>query len=125
MPAPPDGLTSAQARAVTHRTGPIAVTGGAGTGKTRVLVERFAWLVGEGVAPEAIVVLALSAASADTLRASVEDALGQRAFEELVVTTVPGLALRLMREEAPETGLGAASPATSADRLALLLDRVD
>ncbi len=126
MPDRPDGLTSAQARAVTHPPGPIAITAGAGTGKTRVLVERFAWLVEQGTAPEAIVVLTLTARAADELRSSIELALGGRPFEELTVTTVPSFALRLLRDEVLEAGLEAhVLPATSADRLALMLERVD
>jgi len=121
-----DGLTSAQARAVTLAPGPIAIVAGAGTGKTRVLVERFAWLVEQGAAPEAIVVLTLTAPAADELRSSIELALGDRPFEELTVTTVPSFALRLLRDEALEAGLEAhVLPATSADRLALMLERVD
>ena len=126
MPVPLDGLTSAQARAVTHTRGPLAVVAGAGTGKTRVLAERFTWLVDQGVAPEAIVLLTLSAPAADTVRAEVETALAERAFEELAITTVGDLALRLLRDEALEAGLDPfVLPATPADRLALLLDRVD
>ena len=126
MPVAPDGLTSPQARAVTHAPGPVAIVAGAGTGKTRVLVERFAWLVRQGAAPEAIVVLARTTPAADELRARIEDALGSRPFEELAVTTVPGFALRLLREETLEAGLDPFFlPATPADRLALLLERVD
>jgi len=122
----PDGLTSAQARAVTHAPGPIAIVAGAGTGKTRVLVERFAWLVEQGAAPEAVVALTLTAPAADELRSSIEHALGDRPFEELAIATVPSFALRLLRDEALEAGLEAfVLPATPADRLALLLERVD
>ncbi|MGI8624824.1 MAG: UvrD-helicase domain-containing protein, partial [Solirubrobacteraceae bacterium] len=113
-------LTTEQARAVAHRGGPVAIVAGAGTGKTRVIVERFAWLVEQGVAPDAVVVLALTASAADELRVAVELALGDRPFEALAVTTVPSFALRLLRDEAIEAGLEAfVLPATPADRLAL------
>jgi len=102
------------------------VVAGARTGKTRVLVERFAWLVEQGVAPESIATLALTAPAADELRVAIEGALGERPFEELVVTTPPGLALRLLRGEALEAALDPfVLPASPADRLALLLERVD
>ena len=48
MPDPLDGLDRAQRAAVTHPGGPLLVVGGAGTGKTRVLARRFAWLVEQG-----------------------------------------------------------------------------
>ncbi len=104
----------------------MAIVAGAGTGKTRVIVERFTWLVRQGAAPEAIVVLALTTPAAEELRARIEDTLGARPFEELAVSTVPGFALRLLRDEAHEAGLESfVLPATPADRLALLLERVD
>ena len=56
----PDALTPDQHRAVTHGTGPLLVVGGAGTGKTRTLVARFAWLVEQGTRPEGILALTFS-----------------------------------------------------------------
>ena len=48
-------LSSRQLEAVTHSGGPLLVIGGAGTGKTSVLCDRFAWLVADhGYAPESI-----------------------------------------------------------------------
>ena len=126
MPAPPDDLTPEQARAVAYGPGPLAIVAGAGTGKTHVLVKRFARLVEQGAAPEGIVVLGLTVAAADDLRLRVEAALGARAFEELAVATAPELALRLLRDEALEAALDPfVLCATPADRLALLLESVD
>ena len=66
MPDSPGTLTLAQAAVVTHRTGPLLVVGAAGTGKTRTLVHRHAWLATEGgVAPEQVLVLTGSEAAAD------------------------------------------------------------
>ena len=50
-------LNSAQYEAVTHRDGPLLVIAGAGSGKTRTLVYRVAYLVETGVPPEQIVLL--------------------------------------------------------------------
>ena len=104
MPPRLDQLTSAQHRAVTHEGGPLLVLGGAGTGKTRVLVERFAWLVDQGVPPEDILLVAGSAAAADVLRRQVEDAL-EPPFGELAVRTVPDVCARLLREHAVAAGI--------------------
>ncbi|HEV2786584.1 MAG TPA: UvrD-helicase domain-containing protein, partial [Solirubrobacteraceae bacterium] len=119
-------LTSAQARAVAHPAGPLLVLGGAGSGKTTVLAERFAWLVSrEQAAPESIVALTPSAAGAAVLRRAIEDRLA-RPYEELVIHSVRDFCTRLLREETAEAGVDPFfAPVSRADRLALLLDRID
>jgi DNA helicase-2/ATP-dependent DNA helicase PcrA len=126
VPEALDGLTSAQAAAARHRGGPLVLLGGPGTGKTRLLVERFGVLVEDGTPPEAILLLAASGPAADELRICVEAVLGDRPFEELAVSTVPSWALRLLRDEALEARLDPfVLPVTPADRLAMLLDRME
>ena len=119
-------LTPAQARAVAHAGGPLLVLGGAGSGKTTVLAQRFAWLVAhEGAAPESILVLTPSAAGAAALRRAVEDAL-DGPYEELAIHSVRDFCARLLREETAEAGVDPFfAPVSRADRLALLLDRMD
>jgi DNA helicase-2/ATP-dependent DNA helicase PcrA len=113
-------------RVANHRGGPLLVLGGAGSGRTQTLVERFAGLVASGTAPEEILLLTRTAAAAEALRARVEDALGDRPFEELPVLPIHGMCARLLRDEALEAGIDPfAVTASPADRLALLLDRVD
>jgi DNA helicase II / ATP-dependent DNA helicase PcrA len=120
-----EGLTTAQAEAVEHPRGPLLVIAGAGTGKTRTLAARFARLVGEGIAPESILALTFSNAAAEELRCRLENAI-DRPYEELAVHTVHGFCAALLRREALEAGLDPfAVPATTADRLALLLDHLD
>jgi DNA helicase-2/ATP-dependent DNA helicase PcrA len=117
-------LSPEQARAVAHPPGALLVVGGAGTGKTSVVVERFAHRVQDGTPPESILVLAPSSAAAEALRTRIEDRLEQ-AWGELCVHDVHGLCARLLRDEAAEAGLDPFFvPATRADRLAMLLDRV-
>ena len=123
--AAPADLTPAQARAVTHPGGPLLVLGAAGTGKTTVLVARFAWLVAQGAAPESIVALSPSSAPAAALRRRVEDAL-DRPYEELAVHSVRELCTRLLRDETADAGVDPFfAPVSRADRLALLLHRMD
>ncbi|MFL5846657.1 MAG: ATP-dependent helicase [Solirubrobacteraceae bacterium] len=105
--------------------GPLIVIGGAGSGKTTYLVERLAWLVDQGSAPEEILAVVHSDATADVLRARIEERLA-RPYEELLVLTPHGVAQRLLHDEALEAGidpfvviLGAA------DRTAMLLERID
>jgi DNA helicase-2/ATP-dependent DNA helicase PcrA len=119
-------LTPAQQEAVTHPGGPLLVLGGAGTGKTRTLVERFAWLVANGTAPEAILVLTFSAPAADDLRERLEVRVAAALSEELSVTTFHGFCARLLHDEAIEAGVDPfATPIAPADRLAMLLERID
>jgi DNA helicase-2/ATP-dependent DNA helicase PcrA len=125
MPEVSDGLNAAQLEAVTHPGGPLLVLGAAGTGKTAALVERFAWLVEQGTAPESILALTYSPAAASGLRERLESRV-ERAHEDLRVASFRFLCERLLRDEALEAGLDPFfACVTPADRLALLLDRID
>ena len=99
--------------------------GGAGTGKTTVLAERFVHLTATGCPPASLLVLCHAAAAADAMRERLEDRLTS-AYEELAVTTFHGFCARLLRDEALEAGLDPfATPVSVADRLAMLLERID
>ncbi len=111
--------------AVEHPGGPLLILGGAGTGKTTVLAERFLHLVERGAAPESLLVLCHSTPAADAMRERLEDRL-PGAYEELAVTTFHGVCARLLRDEALEAGLDPfVTPVSAADRLAMLLERID
>ncbi len=121
--AVPAELTSAQREAVEHAGGPLLVLGGAGTGKTTALVERFAWLTEAGP-PESVLALTFEG-GADALRERIEDRLAAP-YEELSVTTFQGLCAWLLRDEALEAGIDPfATPVAAADRLAMLLEHID
>ncbi len=110
---------------MTHPGGPLLVLGAAGTGKTTVLIARFAWLVAQGAAPESVLGLSPSAAGAAVLRRGIEDAL-HRPYEELAVHSIHEFCTRLLRDETAEAGVDPFfAPVTASDRLALLLDRMD
>jgi len=118
-------MSDPRTAAVQHHGGPLLVIGGAGTGKTSVLAERFEQLVERGAAPDALLVLAFSEPAADSLRERLESALGT-SDGELSVTTFQGFCARLLRDEALEAGVDPfATPAAPADRLAMLLERID
>jgi DNA helicase-2/ATP-dependent DNA helicase PcrA len=125
MPVALDGLNRAQEAAVAHADGPLVVVAGAGTGKTHTVVQRFAWLVGEGLPAEQILALTFSAPAAADLRERLEARL-ESPYEELHVETFRSFCLRLLQDEALEAGVDPfLSPVTPADRLALLLERLD
>jgi DNA helicase-2/ATP-dependent DNA helicase PcrA len=118
-------LSPEQRAAVEHPDGPLLILGGAGSGKTTVLAERFLHLSGAGAGAESLLVLCYSTAAADALRARLEDRL-EGAYEELAITTFQGFCARLLRDEALEAGLDPfVAPVSAADRLAMLLERID
>src|SRR5919106_230093 len=125
IPSALDGLNRSQRAAVTHPGGPLIVVAGAGTGKTRTLTCRFAWLVEEGASPDEILALTFSSQAAAEMRERLE-ALIEAPYEELHVSTFHAFCSRLLQDEALEAGLDPFfSTVTPADRLALLLEHLD
>src|SRR3954449_610073 len=125
MPSALDGLNRPQRAAVTHPGGPLIVVAGAGTGKTRTLTRRFAWLVEGAHPPEKLLALTFSAPAAAEMRERLESLL-ETPYEELHVDTFHAFCSRLLQDEALEAGLDPFfSTVTPADRLALLLERID
>jgi DNA helicase-2/ATP-dependent DNA helicase PcrA len=119
----PDDLLPAQRQAVTSGEGPLLVLGAAGTGKTRVIAERFRWLVQQGERPERIAVVTPSQNRADALRSWLERGLSQ-GYDELVVAAPVQLATRLLDEATG--GLDTLDPTLQAsERFALLMERID
>ena len=123
VPLTLEELLPAQREAVTHRGGPLSVLGAAGTGKTRVVESRFRWLVEEGSRPERIALVTPSAASANALRARLEEALS-RGYEELFVLTPVGLAAEILNGAGLQ-GDALASTLDAGERFAMLLERID
>src|SRR5919204_5662564 len=125
MPGPLDGLNRSQLEAVTHPGGPLLVVAGAGTGKTRTVTARFAWLVEQGLAADEVLALTFSSPAAAEMRERLETMIDSP-YEDLHVSTFHAFCSRLLAEEALEVGLDPFfSPVTPADRLALLLERIE
>ncbi len=66
-------LNERQREAVTHPGGPLLVVAGAGTGKTRVLTHRVAWLVEQGVHPSSILAITFTNRAAGVMRDRLAD----------------------------------------------------
>ncbi|HEV2374625.1 MAG TPA: ATP-dependent helicase [Streptosporangiaceae bacterium] len=62
-----EGLNEEQRQAAAHPEGPLLVLAGAGTGKTRTLVARAAWLCGQGVQPSRILLLTFTRRAAEDM----------------------------------------------------------
>ncbi len=98
------GLNPEQATAVSFGTGPLLVLSGAGSGKTRVLTRRLAWLVAQGAAQESIVALTFTNKAAGEMKERVADLLASpqpRSF----VGTFHSFGVRLLRRFADDAGL--------------------
>ena len=98
-------LNDAQRDAVTAPPGPVLVVAGAGSGKTRVLVHRIAWLIQvENVSPYGILAVTFTNKAAAEMRSRIETLLGIP-VDQLWVGTFHGLAHRLLRRHWREANL--------------------
>ncbi len=104
-------LNDAQRQAVTAEPGNMLVLAGAGSGKTRVLVHRIAWLVqAEGMSPYSILAVTFTNKAAREMRERIDQLLGPNTLSGIStrgmwVGTFHGLAHRLLKAHWREAGL--------------------
>ena len=119
-----DGLNDAQRQAVAAPLGAALVLAGAGSGKTRVLVHRVAWLIQvEGVSPHSILAVTFTNKAAAEMRRRIEGLLGHPGGS-LWIGTFHGLAHRLLRLHWREAGLPQSFQILDAEDQARLLRKV-
>src|SRR5438132_7889599 len=100
-----DTLNPEQREAVLHTRGALLILAGAGSGKTRVITSRVAYLVGDGHArPHEILAVTFTNKASEEMRARVEALLGSDC-SRMWVSTFHSLCARLLRREAPAIGL--------------------
>ncbi len=98
------GLNPEQRAAVEHGDGPMLVLAGAGTGKTRVLVQRIAHLVETGAAPWQILAVTFTNKAAGEMRERLAQLLGERA-RGMWIGTFHATCARLLRTWSERVGL--------------------
>jgi DNA helicase II / ATP-dependent DNA helicase PcrA len=118
------GLTEPQREAVTHIEGPLLVLAGAGSGKTRTITRRIAYLVANGIAPWNVLAVTFTNKAAGEMRQRTLDLLRHlppRMANGVTVSTFHSLCARLLREFAVQAGLAPTfNIADSADQLKLM-----
>ena len=98
------GLNENQRRAATHQPGPLLVLAGAGTGKTRTLVARAAWLRAQGVPAPRILLLTFTRRAADDMLARVSPR-GTRPADRVCGGTFHAVAHQIIRAHAESFSL--------------------
>ena len=122
------GLTPEQAEIVAHRGSDMLVTAGAGSGKTRVLVERYLSLLGERRIPEMAAVTFTDAAATEMRERVRREVHGRPELthhrsdlDEAVIGTIHSLCLRILREHPVESALDPAIRVLNEDEAELEL----
>ena len=105
-------LTDAQRAAATHVDGPLLIVAGPGSGKTRVITRRVAYLIAQGIPPASILAITFTNKAAGAMKERVSDVLGRRLrdFGKLdqpwpMICTFHSLCLRILRHYSQRTGL--------------------
>ena len=100
-----DGLNPQQRAAVVHAGGPLLIVAGAGSGKTRVLTHRIAYLLAErDVSPGEILAITFTNKAAGEMAGRVAQLVGDRRARAMWVMTFHSACVRILRREAARFG---------------------
>ena len=97
-------LTEQQLAAVTHKDGPMLVVAGAGSGKTRVVTRRIAWLLQNGVWPQQILAMTFTNKAAREMKERVSALTGGQAPAN--IGTFHSCCARFLRRDIGKLGIG-------------------
>lgn len=99
-----DNLDESQRKAVEYIEGPSLVIAGAGSGKTRVLTTKIAFLTAHGLKPWNILALTFTNKAAREMRERVAAIVGEEVAKYLVMGTFHSVFAKILRKEAPLLG---------------------
>ncbi len=112
-----NGLNKEQKEAVTTTEGPLLIVAGAGSGKTRVLTHRVAYLIKEkNVAPWSIIAITFTNKAAKEMKERISKLLGDDVAKDMWVGTFHSMCVRILRREIEKIGF---------DRNFLIFDTTD
>ena len=116
------GMNPEQARAVKKTEGPLLIMAGAGSGKTRVLTHRIAYLVVEkSVYPSKILAITFTNKAAREMRERIDDLLGSGTGERMWVSTFHSMCVRILRRNIDQIGYAKSfSILDSSDQLSVI-----
>ena len=100
-------LNQEQLAAVTCTQGPMLIVAGAGSGKTRVLTSRIAYLIEQGVPPERILALTFTKKAAGEMKDRIALMVGERKARRLWMGTFHSVFIRFLRDYAGVIGFPA------------------
>lgn len=99
-----DTLNDAQRKPTLHKDGPLIVIAGAGSGKTRVLTYRIAYLMSQGVDSFSILALTFTNKAAREMKSRIGELVGESEAKNLWMGTFHSVFARLLRSEAEKLG---------------------
>ena len=99
-----EGLNEEQKKAVSCIEGPVLIVAGAGSGKTRVLTSRIAYILAQGVDPSRVLALTFTKKAAGEMKERIGNMVGYKAARQLVMGTFHSVFIRFLREYAESLG---------------------
>ena len=99
-----EGLNNEQRKAVECTEGPVLIVAGAGSGKTRVLTGRIAWILEKGVDPSRVMALTFTKKAASEMKERISLMVGGRKARRIVMGTFHSIFIRFLRDYAEKLG---------------------